>query len=125
MTDLYKHFKEKYPFISFISYGNQEYIGIVLNKDQTIVSMYDYTALPTLEHKKQFLELGEIWWWESNRKYPISIFLRNEFQIFKPYIKNFIAKDVTFIHGPYVSINELSERRTKRKNIQLVYKVKK
>ena len=36
----------------------------------------------------------------------------------------FMAKDAEIVHGPYVSMNELAQRRTKRRNIQLVQKVK-
>lgn len=124
MPNIYKELTEKYPFISYIKYADREFVGIILNKDATIVSIYDYDMLPSLEVKQKFLELGDIWWWESNRLFPINIFLKEEFVVFKPYIKTFMAKDVEIVHGPYVSMNELAQRRTKRRNIQLVQKIK-
>jgi hypothetical protein len=124
MPNIYKELTEKYPFISYIKYADREFVGIILNKDATIVSIYDYDMLPSLEVKQKFLELGDIWWWESNRLFPINIFLKEEFVGFKPYIKTFMAKDVEIVHGPYVSMNELAQRRTKRRNIQLVQKIK-
>ena len=44
-----------------------DYLGIVINTDTTITSMYNWEAMPTPELRKQFIELGEQWWWESNR----------------------------------------------------------
>jgi hypothetical protein len=72
-----------------------------------------------------FLEMGETWWWESNRKIPINIFLKSEMQIFRPYIKTFNSKDVELIFGPLVNLSEIAEKRVKRKSIQLVRSVKK
>jgi hypothetical protein len=74
--------------------------------------------------KKSFLELGEVWWWESNRKIPINIFLKKEMHDFKPYIKTFSSKDVEILFGPTVNLSEIAEKRIKRKSIQLVRSVK-
>jgi hypothetical protein len=71
-------------------------------------------------HRKIFLEMGEIWWWESNRKIPINIFLKSEMQVFRPFIKTFNAKDVELVFGPSVNLSEIAEKRVKRKSIQLV-----
>ena len=123
MPNIYEELTEKYPFISYIKYIDKEFVGIILNKDATIISIYDFNALPDIETKEKFLELGNIWWWESNRMFPINIFLKKDFIIFKPFIRTFMAKDVEIVHGPYISMNELAQRRTKRRNIQLVCKV--
>ena len=89
MPNIYEELTEKYPFISYIKYADREIVGIILNKDATIVSIYDFNELPNIEAKEKFLELGEVWWWESNRMFPINIFLKQEFSIFKPFIKTF------------------------------------
>lgn len=120
--DLYLKLANDYPFLSVVRYADVEYIGIILNQDTTVTAIYDFASIPTKEMRKLFIELGEVWWWESNRQYPISIFLRDEFKVFKPYLKTFITKDVTIITGPFISIEELLKRKTKRKNIQLVRK---
>ena len=73
---LIKEFKEKFPFISIVSYGGTEYVGIVINQDNVVTSMYVFTDLRTELEKELFLDLGEVWWWGSNRMIPISIFLR-------------------------------------------------
>jgi hypothetical protein len=74
--------------------------------------------------RQLFLEMGEVWWWESNRKIPINIFLKKEMQVFRPFIKTFNAKDAELMFGPLVNLSEIAEKRIKRKSIQLVRSVK-
>jgi hypothetical protein len=75
--------------------------------------------------KQLFLEAGESWWWESNRKIPINIFLKQEMSIFRNYIKTFNSKDIEIVFGHIVNLSEIAEKRVKRKSIQLVRTVKK
>ena len=116
-------FQENYPFLSCIKTNDREYIGIIINYDTSIVSIYDIAMISEIEERKAFLGLGEIWWWESNRKIPISIFLKKEMQYFRFSIKTFNSKDVTLVFGPIVNLSELAEKRAKRKSIQLVRKI--
>jgi hypothetical protein len=95
-------------------------VGIVINFDSYVSSMYDISTIKSEEEKKLLLELGEIWWWESNRKIPINIFLKREMQSFKYAIKTFNSKDAELIFGPTVNLSEIAEKRIKRKSIQLV-----
>ena len=75
---LRKEIEEKFPFLSVVTYGGMEYIGIVNNQDNLTTTMYIYSDALTPEEKAKLIELGEIWWWESNRMLPINIFLRKE-----------------------------------------------
>jgi len=84
-----------------------------------VTSIYDI-GLIKLDDRKKFLDLGETWWWESNRKLPISIFLKKEMQEFKYAIKTFNSKDIEIVFGPSVNLSEIAEKRIKRKSIQLV-----
>lgn len=95
-------------------------MGIIINFDTYVVSVYDISMIKTDEDRKAFLEMGEVWWWESNRKIPINIFLKKEMQVFKPLIKTFNSKDVELIFGPSVNLSEIAEKRIKRKSIQLI-----
>lgn len=113
-------FEENFPFISCIRTNNKEYIGIILNCDNQVLSIYDLSMITDSLLKEKFLELGEVWWWESNRKIPINIFLKKECIIFRPYIKTFNSKDIELIFGPMTALNDLTEKRIKRKSIQLV-----
>ena len=79
---LLKDIEENYPFISVVTYGGNEYVGIIANQDAYVTTMYVYTSLKTVEEKTLFLEVGEVWWWESNRMIPINIFLRREMSPF-------------------------------------------
>jgi len=75
--------------------------------------------------KQHFLNLGETWWWESNRKIPINIFLKQEMGIFRAYIKTFNSKDIEVLFGPTVNLGDIAEKRIKRRSIQLVRNPKK
>jgi hypothetical protein len=98
-------------------------VGIIINQDSAITSIYDYSSIKTEEERKLFLELGEAWWWESNRLIPINIFLAREISPFRYIIKNFSSKDVKLMFGPCTSLNDIIIKRIKRKSITLVRKV--
>jgi len=123
MPPLAEEIFEKYPFLSLVTYGGQEYVGIVQNQDDTVLSMYDYSRLP-IELKETFLTLGDTWWWESNRMIPINLFLKTDFNQFATFLITFNIRDTEVVRGPSVSIADLAKKRSKRRNIQLVKKVK-
>lgn len=112
--------QENFPFISVLNHVNKEYVGIIINQDQQITSFYDYALIRSDEEKSRFLELGEAWWWESNRQIPINIFLHKEIVEFKYAIKNFSTKDVKVVLGPCTSLNDIIVKRIKRKSITLL-----
>jgi len=122
---LREEIKSNYPFISLIVYGGKEYVGIIVNQDTYITTLLDYSSLKTIEHKKSLLNLGEVWWMESNRLIPITIFLRNDIEHLKYALKNMNTKDVQIILGPTVNLGNLSLRRVKRRSIQMVRRPKK
>jgi hypothetical protein len=117
-----ENLQENFPFISVITHVNQEYVGIIINQDAQVTSVYDYTAIKTDVEKTRFLELGEVWWWESNRQIPINIFLLKEIVEFRYAIRNFSTKDVKVLLGPCTSLNDIIVKRIKRKSITLVRK---
>lgn len=118
--EFFKKLSDNHPFITICSYSNQDYVGIIQNRDDTVTTMYDYGAITQAELRTKFLELGEIWWWESNRSIPINIFLKDEWGIFKPFVKTFNNKGLLIIHGPVVSMSDFSKKRSKRRSITLV-----
>jgi hypothetical protein len=119
-NEFFKKLTENHPFITVCSYANQDYVGIVQNRDDSVTTIYDYGAIVDLDAKNLFLTLGDIWWWESNRLIPINLFLKEEWTIFKPYLRTFTNKSLIILHGPTCSINELHKRRSKRRSITLV-----
>lgn len=119
------NFHQNFPFITCIRSNDIEYVGIVINFDDHVASIYDFSSIKLDEEKQKFLALGESWWWESNRKLPINIFLKAEMIYFRNYIKTFNSKDVEIMFGPTVNLSEIAEKRIKRKSIQLVRSVKK
>jgi hypothetical protein len=123
MEENYKELLDSYPFLSFVTYGGQEYIGIIQNLDDVITSIYDYGIIKFQDQKKLYLELGEIWWWESNRLVPINIFLKSDWLQFRTTLKTFNSKDVIIKYGPILSLKEAAQKRSKKKSITLVRKI--
>lgn len=120
MTTLRDNIEHNMPFISVLTYGGNEYIGIIINQDQNVTSFYDLNAIKTSQEKEEFLEIGEVWWWESNRQFPISIFCKDQLVPFQYAIKTFNSKDTRVILGPVVNLMDLTIKRVKRKSITLV-----
>lgn len=121
--DLFARLAEKYPFITLCVYANAEYVGIIQNQDETITTIYDFGSIQDLSSKQKFLELANIWWWESNRSIPINIFLKSEWDQFRSCIKTFTNKDLQILHGPICSLSEMARKKSKRKSITLVRRV--
>ena len=121
---LLKDIENNFPFISVVTYGGNEYVGIIANQDQYITSMYVFTTLKTIKEKELFLDIGNIWWWESNRMLPINIFLIKEMQVFSYSMMTMNSKDVKVTIGPCVNLNALNFKRVKRKSVQLMRKPK-
>lgn len=111
---------DRFPFLTGISYSGEEYVGIVINHDAQILSFYDIGRAESAEHKATLLELGETWWWESNRMLPIDVFLRNEMRQFRYCLRTLSMKDVDILFGPTVCMQDFIVRRIKRRSIQLV-----
>jgi hypothetical protein len=118
-----ENLQQNFPFISVITHVDHEYVGIIINQDAQVTSLYDYSAIKSEEEKARFIELGEAWWWESNRQIPINIFLNKEIADFRYVIRNFSTKDVKVVLGPCTSLNDIIVKRIKRRSITLVRKV--
>ena len=122
-NDFFEKLAEKYPFITLCVYATTEYVGIIQNQDDAITTIYDFGAIQDVDIKRQFLELANIWWWESNRSVPINIFLKSDWDPFRPYLRTFTNKDLEVLHGPICSLSEMSRKKSKRKSITLVRRV--
>ena len=122
-NDFFEKLTEKYPFITLCIYATTEYVGIIQNQDTSITTMYDFGSIQDVNTKKRFLELANVWWWESNRSIPINIFLKHEWEEFRPYLRTLNSKDLEIVHGPVCSLNEIARKKSKRKSITLVRRV--
>jgi len=121
--EFFDRLAEKYPFITLCVYADAEYVGVVQNRDETITTIYDFGALVSQDQKQRFIELANVWWWESNRSIPINIFLKTEWDPFRNYIRTFVNKDLEILHGPVCSLSEMARKKSKRKSITLVRRV--
>jgi len=120
MNEVFETLGKKFPFLSLIRKGDLEFVGIVQNQDNQVTSFYDYGRLMLPQGKAKFLKLGEIWWWESNRKIPINIFLKQDFQYFRSTLVTLSTKDINIVHGPVVRLDDIAKKRIKRRTIQLM-----
>ena len=120
MNEIFKTLRDKFPFLSLIQKGDMEFVGIVQNQDNNVISFYDYGRLMQPQDKMRYLKCGEIWWYESNRKLPINIFLKGDFRYFRTTLVTLNSKDVVISEGPTVRLSDISKKRVKRRTIQLV-----
>jgi hypothetical protein len=121
--ELFAKLAEKYPFITLCVYANTEYVGIIQNQDDAITTIYDFGNIRDIDSKRRFIELANVWWWESNRSIPINIFLKNEWEPFRSCLSTFVNKDLEILHGPVCSLSEIARKKSKRKSITLVRRV--
>lgn len=117
---IFEKLTEKYPFITLCVYANQEYVGIVQNRDSTVTTIYDFGLIVDQKEKITYLDLAAQWWWESNRSVPINIFLKQDWQRFRHTLRTFNNKDLEILHGPACSMLDIVRKKTKRKSITLV-----
>jgi hypothetical protein len=120
MNEVFETLGKKFPFLSLIRKGDLEYVGIVQNQDNQVTSFYDYGRIMMPQDKARFLKLGETWWWESNRKIPINIFLKKDFAYFRSTLVTLSTKDIQIVHGPVVRLDDIAKKRIKRRTIQLM-----
>jgi hypothetical protein len=120
MIQLRDNINNQLPFISVIQYGDNEYVGIIINQDNFVTSFYDLSLIKVSEDRSKILELGEVWWWESKHRIPINIFLNGDMDEFQYAIKTFNTKDVRIVMGPVVNLSNLANKRPKRKTVQLL-----
>ncbi len=119
----HEELQEKFPFLTGIEFAQEEFVGIVQNKDAQIMSFYDIEKCKNDEEKKILLELGDLWWWESNRLLPIDVFLFKEMQEFRHCLRTFVLKETEVLFGPVTSMLNILKKRIKRRTVQLVKKV--
>jgi hypothetical protein len=119
-NSLFDKLTEKYPFITLCVYANQEYVGIVQNRDEMVTTIYDFGVVQLQPDKVAFLDLATQWWWESNRSIPINIFLKQDWDRFRYTLRTFNNRDLEILHGPTCSLLDLSRKKGKRRSITLV-----
>jgi hypothetical protein len=119
----HKEILEKFPFLSLCRVGEEEVIGIIQNYTQTLASIYVLNVLNCTEDKAEFLECGELWWWESNRQLPVNLFIGPKFKQFSYSLRTYNVKDFEILHGEAVSLQNIITKRIKRRQIQLVQKL--
>lgn len=123
MNEKIQQILDAFPFLSYGVFDGRDYLGIIQNSDNKLLSIYLLDMIPTEELRQQFLKCGEEWWWSSNRQIPINIFLKDQFAVYRPYIKHFSRKDFNLVQGHAVSLADTIARRIRKRQITLIRKV--
>lgn len=114
---------KKYPFMSLCIYADNEYVGVIQNRDEAVTTMYDFGLLVSQPDKLDFLALAAVWWWESNHSIPINIFLRHDWDRFRCTLRTFNNKELVVAHGPVCSLIDIAKKKIKRRSIVLVRRI--
>ena len=115
--DKYKNIIKSKPYFSLMEYGDTYYFGLILNNIDFICTFYDLEKIQEI-HVDKFLNFVEQWWWESNRKEPINLFLGSKMQEFVYAIKHLSAKEMKIIMGYNITIEEKKvKKRNTRKRV--------
>ncbi len=106
--------QEQLPFLSACRVHGIEYIGIIVVSGKNYTSMYTLTTIEDTLLKKQLIEAGTKWWWQSNRNIPIDVFMPEQMKRFENHKLRFITKDYEHLWGPSVLLSRLPTKRIKR-----------
>ena len=89
MDKTYEELAKNCPYLTGLTFSGKDYIGVLQNQNAVVTSFYDYEDLPTPELKNKLLELADSWWWESNRKLPVNMFIGEKFQVFSASLRSY------------------------------------
>lgn len=120
MTEHLKELRDRFPFLTYIQYNKIEIVGIVQNVTTQFMMVYEYDKIRGEDLRKQFLEAGEKWWYESNASIPIDIFIGRKFDMFRHALHGYAKKSIEFTDGPQVNLEEAFSKRIKKKRVELV-----
>lgn len=105
---------EQFPFLTCgVSHG-VEYVGIIIVSGKNYTSMYSFNHIKDPEMKRDLIDLGNQWWWQSNRNIPINIFIPEKMEDYEFCKVRFATKDFEHIFGPKVQLSQLPTKRIKR-----------
>ena len=115
--------KETHPFLSVINIAKEEKVGIIQNCDARVLSIYCYDLVPR-DLQALFLEYGKNWWWESNRKLPVNMFIGRDFDVFSRSLRSYSMKETVVLHGPITKLSDLiTNKKIRRKTVQLLRRI--
>lgn len=121
MSGVLDQMLDQFPFIAcLVTEKGGEVVGIVQNVDQSFVNIYEYDRIRSQDSRRRFLELGERWWYESNRIIPVNVFIGRKFDEFQQVLIGHSRKSITESAGHCVNLHETYGRRVKKRRVELV-----
>lgn len=118
--DALSHMRKDYPFLTYLEYCDASVIGIVQNVTTQFIMIFNYEEIKGEDQKKKFLELGEKWWYESNTKVPIDVFLGDKFEEFRRVLRGYSRREVKQVVGPMINLSEMYNRRIKKRRVEFM-----
>lgn len=109
------------PYVSQIIVRNEKtkelmtVEGIIMNQTLKLTGIYDFSKM-TSNDKDTIMELGKIWWEESNRQIPINVFLFEEFLPYDKYMVNYKNQYIEEINGHVVQLYKIIPTKIELKN---------
>jgi hypothetical protein len=119
-AQVFERLRRDYPFLTYVKYGETEIVGVIQNLTSQFLMIFDYAEIKTDVDKKLFLELGERWWYESNTKVPIDVFLGEKFEGFRHVLRGYSRREVKDIIGPTINLAEMFARRVKKRRVEFM-----
>lgn len=110
---------ENFPFLTIAEFNEEEIVGIVQKIKDNYVYIYVFNIIKSGFLRGRFLELGNKWWWESNRMVPINIFFNEEFEVFKDFLRIYNLKNFNIIYSPEIFVQK-TKKYKKRTNLVLI-----
>lgn len=115
--ELYENYINNFPFLTIGEFDDEIILGIIQNIKENYIFIYVFNIIKTEFLRRKFLELGNKWWWESNRSIPINIFLNKEFDIFKNCLRIYQVKNFKILYTP--NINNSKSKKHRKINLLL------
>ena len=113
--------RSKYEFLTFLSMTTDVVkVGVVQNETLKVMMFYDFEKIRTEEEKREFLQIADEWWWESNQSIPLNAFAGDRFDKFDYILTGYPKKIVEEVIGPTFSLQNQYLKRIKKKKIEIV-----
>lgn len=111
---------ERYPFLTLMLHQKtNQLVGVIQLQSVKFTTVYQLDSITDPAHKQKFLSLCEVWWFESNRIIPISIFLQAEMEEFRYALRTFPTRELKVLVGPCVNLSSYVRKRIKKKAVHL------
>ena len=113
--------RSKYEFLTFLVMTTDVVkVGVVQNETLKVMMFYDFEKIKSEDHKREFLDIADEWWWQSNHAIPLNAFAGDRFDKFDYILTGYPKKTVDEVIGPTFSLQNQYLKRIKKKKIEIL-----